>query len=317
MTKLDSNLTTVQLMNLDYKYSYTKSELNKDWERLCSVTQYKTGSQFRPGIKWCHHYMPHFFDIKDKRGKSFSSCWKDAEIMDKVLSWGKKGMSALWMSWIRRAVYMVGGLPNSSFYRPHFSKQIIELTGKNSGTLWDPCAGWGGRMLGTLASGWKYLACEPNEETYNKLEEMFEHLQAIDPELEEPTLINDGAEYITPNNIDVVLTSPPYFDLEIYSGEETQCYSKYESYESWRDGWLFPLIDTGINALNEGGLSCWNVMNSARTPNIVEDVVQYHQQKGYTLQQTIGFKSPLANIRDTKNKDVTYVFCQKGLDGGS
>ena len=41
-----------------------------------------------------------------------------------------QGMSNLWLSWIRRAVFMCSGLPNSSMYRQHFSKQITMLTGK-------------------------------------------------------------------------------------------------------------------------------------------------------------------------------------------
>ena len=42
--------------------------------------------------------------------------------------------------------------------------------------------------------------------------------------------------------------------------------------------------------------------------DLVETVVDVHQQKGYELVGTVGFKSPLANIRNLKNRDVTYIF---------
>ena len=34
----------------------------------------------------------------------------------------------------------------------------------------------------------------------------------------------------------------------------------------------------------------------------------YFNKKGYELVGTVGFKSPLANIRNLKNRDVTYIF---------
>ena len=42
--------------------------------------------------------------------------------------------------------------------------------------------------------------------------------------------------------------------------------------------------------------------------DLVETVMNVHQQKGYELVGTVGFKSPLANIRNLKNRDVTYIF---------
>ena len=42
--------------------------------------------------------------------------------------------------------------------------------------------------------------------------------------------------------VDVVLTSPPYFDLEIYSQDKNQCMIKHNNYEAWLNQWLQPLI---------------------------------------------------------------------------
>ena len=98
--------------------------------------------------------------------------------MDKVRKWGLQGMSQLWLSWIRRAVFMAAGLPNSSFYRPHFSKQITMMTGKSNGTLFDPCFGWGGRMLGTVANNWNYIGCDPNKETHDNVSKILEFIKS-------------------------------------------------------------------------------------------------------------------------------------------
>lgn len=304
--RLDKSITTEELMTIDYRYHYSDEELRKDWIKLCNTTTFKKGSQFKPGMKMCQHFCDNFWNIQSSKGLSFADAWKDPVIMDKVRLWGLSGMSNLWLSWIRRAVFMAAGLPNSSFYRPHFSKQIAMMTGKKEGLLFDSCAGWGGRMLGTVANGWKYVGCDPNVETFDRLNKMVDFLEIH----ENVTLHNlpvEDFDIESLKNVDVVLTSPPYFNLEVYTSDETQSYNKFDTYEVWRDLWLYPLIDRCLNILSDDGISAWNVMNFAGN-DFAGDVIRKHEQRGYKLIDTVGFDSPLANIRTLKNKDVTYIF---------
>jgi hypothetical protein len=257
-------------------------------------------------MKLCQHFCDNFWTIQNDKGLSFADAWKNPEIMDKVRLWGLQGMSQLWLSWIRRAVFMTAGLPNSSFYRPHFSKQITMMTGKKSGTLFDPCAGWGGRMLGTVSNNWKYVSCDPNVETYNNLLRMIEFLN-IQSEVSLHNVPVEDFDIESLGKVDVVLTSPPYFNLEVYTDDENQSYNKFDTYEVWRDNWLYPLIDRSLNVLCDDGISAWNVMNFKKY-DFVGDVIRKHEERGYKLVDTVGFDSPLANIRKLKNKDVTYVF---------
>ena len=304
---LPTNITTDEVMKLDYHYSYPEDELRKDYQRLKETTVYKSGAKFRPGIKLCHHYFPNFFSIQNKAGLSFDDAWNDYQTMDKVVQWGKQSMSKLWLSWIRRAVYMSTGLPNSSFYRPHFAKMVIDHHQSKSGVLFDPCAGWGGRLLGTTASGWQYVACEPNKETFTNLQRLVEFLGLQD----QVELHNIPAEdYHYKDKVDVVLTSPPYFDLEIYCQDDDQSYNKYNNYDQWNNQWLKPLIANCQSMLTTDGLSCWNVMNYQEMYT-VQSVTDEHPTPDYEFVESIGFRSPLANLRKVKNKDVTYVWKRK------
>lgn len=302
---LDKNITTQELMDLDYRYNFSDEELYADWKKLLDAKKFKKGAQFKPGMKLCQHFCPNFWEIQDSRGVSFASAWKDPVVMNKVREWGLQGMSNLWLSWVRRAVFMAAGLPNSSFYRPHFSKQISLITKKREGVLFDPCAGWGGRMLGTVSNGWKYIACEPNKETYSNLLKIIEFLGIEDA----VSLHNIPAEEFDFNidKVDVVLTSPPYFNLEKYTDDETQSYNKFDTYNVWKTEWLEPLIIKCVSLLPEDGISAWNVM-SFKKNDLVADVVKIHNDNGWKLVDSVGFNSPLANIRKLKNKDVTYIF---------
>lgn len=297
-----------------YEFDYTDLELTKDWLKLKKTTSYKKGSQFKPGLKWCQQYYPNFFDIQNDRGMSFQDCWNDDVIMQRVLDWGRKGMSQCWTSWVRRAVYLVGGLPNSSMYRPHFARQIIQdhFDDGFSGVLFDPCAGWGGRMLGTISTGWEYVACEPNPETFKNTHILLGDLPRDLSDKPKVTLHNIPAEEFSYDlKVDVVLTSPPYFNLEVYTDDGEQSYNKHNTYEAWCNDWFLPLIEKSVGMLKLGGVSAWNVMNTSKF-DMVTPLFEKHKQLGFTLVETYGFDSPLAYMRKLKNKDVTYVFKKEG-----
>lgn len=304
MTALNPNITLADLMAMDYRYHYSVSELWEDWQRLKRTRTFKSGSQFKPGMKLCQHFCDNFWLIENAQGQSFARAWQDPVIMDRVLTWGRSSMSQLWMSWIRRAVFMNAGIANSSFYRPHFSLQLIRQHGASQGILYDPCAGWGGRMLGTEAAGWQYHACEPNSATYANLQRMISFVDG------QANIVNQTAESFdvgTVGPVDIVLTSPPYFNLEVYDSAADQCYNQWSDFVQWRDCWLVPLINHCLDHVNTDGISAWNVMNFKRY-DLVSAVIATHQARGWRLVDTLGFQSPLNNIRKLQNRDVTYVF---------
>ena len=75
MVVLAQDITTEELIKTDYHYNYSDVELRKDWKRLCETTTYKTGSQFKPGMKLCQHFFPNFFEISNIKLNSFEKCW--------------------------------------------------------------------------------------------------------------------------------------------------------------------------------------------------------------------------------------------------
>jgi hypothetical protein len=60
--------------------------------------------------------------------------------------------------------------------------------------------------------------------------------------------------------LDFIFTSPPYFNREAYSEDENQSYKKYgSSYESWRDGFLRPTLETCVEFLKSDRYLLWNI----------------------------------------------------------
>ena len=81
MKTLPDNITTNDLMKVDLGYKFTEKELRDDWERLKKVEQFKTGSQWKPGLKICQQFCDNFFDIKSN-GKCFNDVFAIPILMD-------------------------------------------------------------------------------------------------------------------------------------------------------------------------------------------------------------------------------------------
>jgi tRNA1(Val) A37 N6-methylase TrmN6 len=303
------------LVDIDYHYNYSLTELHKDWSVLCKfqTSGLLTKSNTRAGMKLCEHYFPNFFDIQDSKGKSFSNCWTEKNLA-KVLRWNRKSHSTPYLSEIRRGIYFCCGLTKNTMFRPHLSKIICSNYADK--VVLDPCCGWGGRMLGALSSRKHYVGFEPNPQTYESLVKL---ARFVGVGKDRYTLICDGAEnmnnYDFPN-VDLVLTSPPYFNLEIYAEGKQQSENQYDEYSSWKDSWLKDVIQKSINRLNKNGHSAWNV-HSVKNMPMVEDVEEIHKDLDFKHYIDISLTSSKRQAnqktknKNSKNKDLTRIFVHK------
>lgn len=161
--------------------------------------------------------------------------------------------------------------------------------------VYDPSAGWGGRIIGAMSSRRKihYVGTDPNSDNfikelgvtryeyvadfYNKKciktdNDFFsfdeEHVNTYD-------IFTDGSEHIHLNKnfekykgkIDLIFTSPPYFDRELYCDESTQSSVAYKTYEEWKFNFLEQTIKTCVEYLKPGGHILWNISDIRKGSN--------------------------------------------------
>ena len=302
-----------ELENVNYFYSYSNEELFKDWINLnkWNTNVSEIASTQRIGMKLCEHFFPNFFDIKNKKGDSFNSLWKSNNL-EKVLRWNRKSHSTPYLSELKRGIYFNFSLPKSTMYRPQMAKMVVQnLKAKR---VLDPCAGWGGRMLGSVSAGAYYVAFEPNTKTYNGLLELIKFLKIEDRVL----IINDSAIEMHKYNLgifDVVLTSPPYFNLEVYTDEDTQSINGCNSYTDWLDNFLKPLIEISNSHLDTNGWSCWNVHNIGKM-KMIDDIKavnsNYKTKKIFSVVSSK--RQSNQKITETKNSDVTICYSNSCIE---
>ena len=160
-------------------------------------------------------------------------------------------------------------------YTEHISQDVLNV--------YDPSAGWGGRILGAMSSHKRihYIGTDPNTDNY--IDELgktrYEYVADFfnnevletNPFWEEERntyhIFQDGSEFIGNNtefqtykgDIDLVFTSPPYFDREQYSEDKEQSYKMYPKYDNWRVNFLKPTLTTAYEYLRNDRYLLWNI----------------------------------------------------------
>ena len=302
-----------ELEDVSFYYSYSDSDLLKDWNALIkwNARVDTMASTQRVGMKLCEYFFPNFFDIENKDGNSFKSLWK-ADKLEKVLRWNRKSHSTPYLSELRRGIYFNYKLAKSTMYRPQMAKMVVTNLGAKR--VLDPCAGWGGRMLGSVAAGAEYVAFEPNSETYEGLLKLIKLLGIED----KVRIIKDSALEMDKYDIgefDLILTSPPYFDLEVYSHEDTQSIKGCDTYSMWVNNFLKPLIELSTSHMKQNGWSCWNVHNVGKM-KMIDDVKVIHE--GYNNQKVFSVTSSKRQTNQTvskkKNADITICYSKSDIE---
>jgi hypothetical protein len=114
----------------------------------------------------------------------------------------------------------------------------------------DPSAGWGDRLVGAIAYGCEYTGVDPSECMHPIYKNIINELVPKN-EQHKYNVIKNGFEStaIKSNYYDLVFTSPPFFDFELYENSPTQSIEKFSTLEKWLKGFLFPLTEKAYSGL--------------------------------------------------------------------
>ncbi len=149
----------------------------------------------------------------------------------------------------------------------------------------DPSSGWGDRLIGAIAyNNCEYHGVDPSDcmqpiykEIINTLVPRKDHSKYI--------VHQNGFENIqvTESYYDLVFTSPPFFDFEIYEKSESQSIEKFNNLEAWLKGFLYPLVEKSYKGLIVGGFLGLYI-SDYKNNHFVKDMFNYIKT------QIIGFK---------------------------
>ena len=279
-------------------YNWRKKEFAKllrfDRSTLLKPNNKAIGASVH-GLALAWSYMPHHWGIKCGYMKTPMEIWNDEKHLKKGIRkllegvfWTAKAEMSITTADKRSILSRYAGTQAVSNFRPtaaalvydKFLEKTSPLFGTKAGVTWDMSCGYGGRLLGAIAADVHYIGTDPCTETYEGLQHIKEEWGSLNRTIE---LHQIGSEEFWPdkNSIDLCFTSPPYFDWEKYSEEDTQSYKKYPTTKEWIDGFLWHTIDKCHYGLKTGGILALNVANTKRIKNFEEETIRIARQIAY------------------------------------
>jgi hypothetical protein len=276
--------------------------------------------------------------VRNFKGHSVESLWTQP-CLEKALRFNRAQHSTPYASEIIRSLSFANGLGKVTMYRPLMAKKVVAYLAEKDKLkevrVLDVCAGWGGRMIGAKSAeggggggdkgggdklppqtprkggGLKvhYTGIDPCAKTYEALRAIRDELMLTDV-----TLINKPAEVALQQPLgtyDIALTSPPYYNLELYSDEPTQSVQA-GGYQAWLDTFLKPVIQ-GVIRLGVK-YSCWSVKNfkTDKKYDLLDDVIRIHGEHGWRLLEDTVFtmansRRPGQKAQSTVSEDASVI----------
>ena len=144
-----------------------------------------------------------------------------------------------------------------SKFNSEYSKRIIEMWSTENDLIVDPFSGRSSRALTSVLLKRNYVGFDVIETNLNEAKNQYDSL-IHNFELGTIKLINDSSEnileYVEQNSADLILTCPPYFNIEKYDSVKNQL-TDIKGYDDFID--IYKSILTNTNkTLKEGKFFC-------------------------------------------------------------
>lgn len=188
------------------------------------------------------------------------------------------------------ALGFTGNAQAAANFRPGWSSMMYRRYCPVGGTVLDTSTGFGGRLVGCIASGCvgSYIGIDPATQTCKGNWRLYRDLGVGKLKvrlIRKPAEDVDGTEFA--GTCDMALTSPPYWAKEHYSDEPTQSWIRYKTGDEWRDGFLTNMLKLQFRSLKPGGTNVVVVadvtVGTTRWP-IVQWVEEVGSQVGFVVQ---------------------------------
>ncbi len=173
-----------------------------------------------------------------------------------------------------------------STFRPTWIKGIfIKLmeqlkTDSDEICVLDPCMGWGDRLITTISMGWRYEGYDANinlKPAYDKIIDTFG-----DTKKHKYIIGAFEKENVKENYYDIIITSPPFYDLEIYDENpdtnKDQSINNYNTYKEWKNKFLAVMLAKALDGLKSGGIMCIHIYDYDGK-NMVNYIHKYYEKK--------------------------------------
>lgn len=170
---------------------------------------------------------------------------------------------------LRETIYF--STKEATTFSPAISKKIYDTLLQEPGDVLDPFSGWGDRAIGALAS--KKVLSYTGVDANSDLKEGYERIKDELPGSEKIHFnIVRFEDFKTEQRFNLIFSSPPYFDFEIYSDSKDQSIFNKRNYDTWFYSFMRPSLKKMVDLLKKGGIIALHIGATNRTPNLHDHV---------------------------------------------
>ena len=179
------------------------------------------------------------------------------------------------------------------FFKASTAKYIYNRF--NATSVLDPTAGWGGRLLGASSLGIRYAGFDTNINLKDGYDRMIKDLNINEDQCMMFYQNCLDFDYSTICPYDLVLTSPPYINMELYEGMKP-----FETDHKYYTEFLIPMMIKAFAHLAVGGHMCINI-----SPKMFKTLMKLGYEKPDEL---VDLRQQLGAEFKTKSQDYIYVW---------
>jgi len=282
-----------------------------------SIEEKKGVLEFKTmGLDICKHFMPNIYKARNNNSKkSPLDMWENDVELKNLIRNRFRYATGVTPACMRTGCDLL--YRTVSNFKPLIAKWICDNYGYNQ-RLYLPDAGYGGKLLGAIFSKkhTNIICLEPNTETATNLQTMAKDI----PNSKKIEILQNGAENYCPEKlkgkIGLILSCPPYFDLEIYSQEDSQSIQKYPTYENWKVNYFHKYLDNVRELLHKDGHFAI-VLGNTDKYNLIKELFDYLSGK---LGLIAEYQVPLGKVFDKRSTqeifkfEKLYIFKKQGFN---
>lgn len=232
----------------------SEQEAINDFYKLEKINLKKISNETRIGNKFVDYFtFPQRLETTSKKGMTFFEFLTDKNYHEKkyiknlIQSQNDKDKDI--------TLYRVFKLHCGSIgiFKPVTAMEMYSKFKPNS--VLDFTMGWGGRLVGACALNLKnYIGIDSNKKLKTPYGNMVKLLKELNCQTNIKLIFDDALNVdYSKLHYDCVLTSPPYFNLEIYEGMQPR------SQEDWINYFYIPIFSKTFKHLKKGGHYILNI----------------------------------------------------------
>jgi len=311
-----------ELKNVKFEFVRAQVDLLVDADNFCSLTGMPTGIQvvkfidtykFTNIIDYFQENPRLLCNVKSSKYENSLECYKANKkiIVENAKKWCPAGTDIrhqIRVEFMRVCKFCTEINPIFCVGNYRFLQQFVNVK-----SILDMSAGRGTRMLSACVIGCDYyLGVDPNSLLHENYDDLIKFCDSktkchiVKSGFETDWKIPEGF----PAKYDIMFTSPPYFDLEIYNNEDTQSVSKFNNLELWHEKFMFASIDKIMGMLNKNGICAININNpKGNSDRYVEPIIDYCKKK-YEYLGVVNFIFRKPNGANNDSQPTWLIRCK-------